>query len=315
MARKEVTEFLSADGRSKIHVAKWLPESGEPVAVLQMIHGMVEYIERYEPFAEYLTEKGFAVIGHDHIGHGASVPDPSRWGIMEGKHPSDTMVEDIYQTYLLVKETYPDLPHFIMGHSMGSYMLRKFLSVKAQELAGCSGAIIMGTGTESNVKIAMGKVILHVIAAFHSWEYRSSFAAGLMYGAPYKEFDVTGAEPRKSWLTKDIKIVESYYDDPACSFTFSLSGYKALLEATSFDNSQKHINCMRKDLPVIFVSGDRDPVGNLGEGVRAAYEKFRAAGLSDVSMKLYKDDRHEILNELDRQQVYEDLYGWMKERV
>ena len=161
----------------------------------------------------------------------------------------------------------------------------------------------------------MGKIILHVIAAFHSWEYRSPFASGLMFGAPYKDFDVTGKEPERSWLTKDIEIVKGYRDDPACSFMFSLSGFKALLEATSFDNSAKNIAKVPKDLPVIFVSGDRDPVGNLGKGVKTAYEKFAAAGMRDVTMKLYPGDRHEILNELDRQQVYEDLYQWMRERM
>lgn len=312
--RRETGQFLSADGKSKIHVAKWLPEK-EPVAVLQMVHGMQEYIERYEPFARYLAGQGFAVIGHDHIGHGASVPDESRWGIMEGKHPSDIMVEDMYRNYCLIREEYPGLPHFILGHSMGSYMLRKMIAVKAQDLADCSGAIIMGTGSESNLKIFMGKIILHVIAAFHSWGYRSPFASGLMFGAPYKDFDVTGKEPERSWLTKDIEIVKGYRDDPACSFMFSLSGFKALLEATSFDNSAKNIAKVPKDLSVIFVSGDRDPVGNLGKGVKTAYEKFAAAGMRDVTMKLYPGDRHEILNELDRQQVYEDLYQWMRERM
>lgn len=315
MARKEVSQFLSADGKTQIHVASWLPENRKPAAVLQLVHGMVEYIERYEPFANYLTTQGIAVVGHDHIGHGASVKDSSRWGIMDGKHPSDIMVEDMYQNYCRIRKEFPDLPHFILGHSMGSYMLRKFLAVKADDLTDCNGAIVMGTGSESGLKIAMGKMVLHLMAALHSWEYKSEFVAGLMYGVPYREFDTTGKEPEKSWLTRDVDIVKSYHHDPACSFLFSLSGFKALLEATSFDNRQENINRMRKELPVFFVSGDRDPVGNLGKGVREAYEKFRTAGLSDVSLKLYPEDRHEILNELDRQQVYEDLYRWMSERM
>lgn len=315
MAKKEISQFLSADKVSKIHVATWLPENGKPAAVLQLVHGMVEYIERYEPFAEYLTKQGFAVTGHDHIGHGRSVENESQWGIMRGKHPSDYMVEDMYQNYRMVRETYPNLPHFILGHSMGSYMLRKFLSVKAADLADCSGAIIMGTGSESNLKIVMGKAVLSIMAALHSWEYKSEFVAGLMYGASYKDFDTTGKEPEKSWLTRDVKIVKSYYHDPACSYLFSLSGFKALLETTSFDNRQENISRMRRELPVIFVSGDRDPVGGLGKGVQKAYRQFVSAGISDVSVKLYRDDRHEILNELDRQQVYEDLYRWMKERM
>lgn len=315
MGKKQVTTFLSADGKSRIHVAAWLPETDRPVAVLQLVHGMVEYIERYEPFAQYLTTQGFLVTGHDHIGHGASVDNPSRWGIMEGDHPSDIMVEDMYQNYCRIRENYPGLPHFILGHSMGSYMLRKFLSVKAEQLSDCSGAIIMGTGSESNAKIAMGKMVLSVMAALHSWEYKSKFVAGLMYGSAYKEFDTTGKNPEKSWLTRDVSIVESYYDDPACSYLFSLSGFKALLEATSFDNRQENINRMRKDVPVLFVSGEQDPVGGLGKGVRRAYGQFVAAGLKDVTLKLYKDDRHEVLNELDRDQVFRDLCEWMRKRL
>ncbi len=313
--RKEVSNFLSADGVSKIHVVTWTPDQGEPVAVLQLIHGMVEYIERYEPFARYLTDQGFAVVGHDHIGHGSSVSDSSQWGVMQGRHPSDVMVEDIYRNYCLIEEAYPQLPHFILGHSMGSYMLRKFLSVKAKDISRCSGAIIMGTGTEKDATIAMGRALIAVMALVKGWDYRSKFAAGLMYGPAYKEFDTNGSQPEKSWLTKDTEIVKSYYVDPACSYIFSLSGFKGLLEATAFDNRQTNIDRIPKKLPILFASGAQDPVGNLGKGVREAYNKFQRAGITDLNIKLYEGDRHEILNELDRKQVYQDLYEWMKERM
>ena len=135
---EQVYKFDSADGVSKIHCVKWTPE-GEPVAVLQIVHGMVEYIERYRPFAEYLNRQGFVVVGHDHIGHGESVANEDEWGIMHAKHPSDIMVEDIYSHYKMTKEDYPQIPYFIMGHSMGSYMTRKCLCVKAKEMDGLSG--------------------------------------------------------------------------------------------------------------------------------------------------------------------------------
>lgn len=315
MAKREVYQFLSADKTSRIHGVKWTPDDGKVVAVLQLVHGMVEYIERYTPFAEFLTTKGFAVVGHDHIGHGESVSGPQEWGIMRGEHPSDLMVEDIYQNYQRNKKEFADVPYFILGHSMGSYMLRKTLSVKAKEMADLSGAIIMGTGTIPDATSGMGLAALKVIATFRSWNYRSKFVAGLMYDAPYKQYSLDGSVPENSWLTKDVEIVKKYYQDPKCTFMFSLNAYKGLVESTRYDNNQDNINKMEKDLPIFFVSGDKDPVGNMGKGVREAYDKFVRAGIADVSIKLYENDRHEILNETDRDVVFEDLYQWMKSKM
>ena len=134
MAQKTVYTFPSADHVSTIHAVRWLPDEGPVKAVLQIVHGMVEYIERYTPFAEYLTTQGYAVYGHDHIGHGDSVKGPEEWGIMHADDPSDIMVEDMFTNFKHVKEEQPDVPYYILGHSMGSYMLRKYLAVKAAEL-------------------------------------------------------------------------------------------------------------------------------------------------------------------------------------
>lgn len=314
MGEKQEYTFESADGQSKIHCVRWLPQQ-EPVAVLQLVHGMVEYIERYEPFARYLTEKGFVVAGHDHIGHGASVSSAEELGIMHVKHPSDVMVEDIYHHYTLVKKDYPHLPYFILGHSMGSYMTRKCLCEKAKEMEGLAGAIIMGTGTEADATISAGLAIINLLSFFRSDSYRSTFVQKMTYSAPYKQYDVTGATPSNSWLTKDENIVKSYYKDPKCTFVFSLGAYRGLVESTKYDNNPKNIAKMKKDLPVIFVSGVADPVGNMGKGVQEAYEKFRQAGLTDVSIRLYDNDRHEILNELDKDVVYDDLYKWMCDKM
>lgn len=315
MANKELFNFKSEDGVSNIHGVEWTPEDGQITAVLQITHGMVEYIERYTEFAEFLTSRGFAVFGHDHIGHGESVASEEEWGIMHTEHPSDVMVADMYTDYTMHKAKYPNVPYFILGHSMGSYMLRKYLTVHAADMEGVTGAIIMGTGTEADGTIKMGSMVLSIVAKFKSWDYRSSFVAGLMYGAPYKIYDVTGAQPEKSWLSKNIENVKKYYSDPKCTYMFSLGGYKALLESTAFDNKQENINRIPKNLPIIFTSGADDPVGNMGKGVQQAYDKFVNAGINDVSIKLYENDRHEILNETDRQNIYEDLYAWMKDKM
>lgn len=314
MATKQEYQFKSADQVSNIHCVKWMPEE-QPVGVLQLVHGMVEYIERYEGFAEFMCSKGFVVVGHDHIAHGGSVASEEEWGIVHVKHPSDAMVEDIYTHYKKTKEAYPELPYFILGHSMGSYMTRKCLCVKAKEMEDLDGAIIMGTGTEASVTINMGLAMINTLSFFRSDKYRSTMVRDMTYGAPYKRYDCTGATPDNSWLTKDVEIVKKYYSDPKCTFVFSLGAYRGLVEATKYDNNMDNIAKMKKNLPVLFVSGADDPVGNCGKGVQQAYDKFEAAGMQDLSIKLYEGDRHEILNELDRETVYGDIYNWIKSKM
>lgn len=304
-------QFTSADGISQIHGVRWIPDAA-PIAVLQIVHGMVEYIERYREFAAYLNTQGFVVVGHDHIGHGHSVTSESELGLMHARHPSDVMVEDTYTNYRLNKERYAGIPYFILGHSMGSYMTRKFLCVKSRQLDGLAGAIIMGTGTESALTTYGGLAIINVLAFLRSDDYRSEFLRKMLQ---YKQFDNTGRQPENSWLTKDVAIVRQYYASPLCTFGFSLSAYRGLVESTIYDNKQRNINRMRKDLPVLFVSGAEDPVGNWGKGVRAAYDKFRKAGMQDLTIRIYPNDRHEILNETDRDKVYADIYHWMQERM
>lgn len=316
MAVKEVYSFSSADGVSTIHAVKWTPDNGEVKAVLQITHGMVEYIERYSDFAGYLTSKGFAVIGHDHIGHGDSVASEDEWGVMQCSCPSDVMVEDIFSNYKLGKKEFPNVPYFILGHSMGSYMLRKFLCEKAEDIEGINGAIISGTGTESNGAIKAGSMVVGLISAFKGRDYKSSMVAGLMYGAPYKGFDTDGTGDRtKSWLNRNVDAVNKYYSDPKCTYMFSVNGYKALLEATGYDNKMSNIAKMRKDMPVVFISGTDDPVGGLSEGVKAAKAKFDEAGINDVSINLFEGYRHEILNEIDNDKVYDFVYNWMEQKM
>lgn len=311
---KEQYTMASADGRTSLHCVMWKPE-GEPVAVLQIAHGMVEYIERYAPFAEYLNSKGFLVFGHDHIGHGGSVRSTADWGVMECENPNDVMVEDMYTHFRMINRRYQDKPFFILGHSMGSYMLRQMLSQKAGDLIGLDGAIIMGTGSEKSSMIDFGLSILHFLAAFRGWRYKSSLVPKLMFTKPYREYDISGTYSENSWLTRDKEIVKRYYKDPKCTFILSLGGFKGLLQACKYDNDQKNIERIPKDMPVLFVSGSRDPVGDMGKGVGRAYQQFEDAGLSDVSLKLFEGARHELLNELNRQEVYEYLLDWMNERI
>ena len=311
MAKEEQMTYLSANGTTKIHAVKWMPEDGKYKAILQITHGMIEYIERYHEFAEYLTERGFMVVGHDHLGHGASVKDETEWGYF-AENPSDTLVADMHRLRMAVQGENPGVPYFMMGHSMGSYMLRKYLCLHGENL---SGAIIMGTGCVPDGTTKFGMTLCRVMARFRGWNYRSRLMQKLSYSKPYHKFDLYGKDYTNSWLTKDTEHVKKYYSDPRCTFVFTLNGYLGLMEAVYFDNQMENIKKVPKDLPVFMVSGADDPVGDLGEGVKKVYHMFKEAGVDDLTYRLYETDRDEILNETDRDQVYADICAWMSVRL
>lgn len=313
---KEYYSYRSADREgTAIHAVKWAPE-GEPVAVMQLVHGMIEYIERYSEFAEFLVSKGFVVMGHDHIGHGESVRDRSDWGVFHTDTPSETCVEDIFSNYKIIKEQYPDIPYFLLGHSMGSYLIRHMLTIKSAEFKGVNGVIIMGTGTVEESTCKAGMAVLNIIKTFRGWDSPApKFVINLMYDAPYKGFSTDGSDPAKSWLSTNVESVKKYLSDPKDNFVFSLNGYRLLITSAGFSGRMDNIERIDKSIPILFVSGEQDPVGGLGTGVTAAYNKYKSAGIRDVSIHLFPGDRHEILNEMDRFDVYDYIYDWIKKRL
>lgn len=304
--------FLSNDGKTAVHAVKWIPESGEYKAILQITHGMQEFIERYEAFAEFLTTKGYMVVGHDHIGHGHSVESQEDWGYFCEENPSDVLVADIHKLRTLIQEENPDKPYFIMGHSMGSFMLRKYLTCHNEKLR---GAIIMGTGFIPEKMTNLAMKITSIVATLRGSRYRSKFIQSLAFGADYKAFDMTGEKPENSWLTKDVEIVKAYYNEPRCTYMFTVNGYRGLFEAVNYSCNPENVAKMPKKLPLFIISGEQDPVGGLGKGVKEVYDMHKDAGALDLTYKLYENDRHEILNETDRQSVYEDILAWMNVRI
>lgn len=304
--------FLSNDGKTAVHAVKWTPDTGDYKAILQITHGMVEFIERYIPFAEFLTSKGYMVVGHDHIGHGQSVASKEDWGYFCEGNPSDILVQDMHKLRSLIQEDYPNLPYFMLGHSMGSFMLRKYLAVHNDRLR---GAIIMGTGFIPENMTSLALKLTAVIAKLRGSRHRSKLIQSLAFGADYKGFDMTGEKPEDSWLTKDVAIVEAYYKEPRCTYMFTVNGYKGLFEAVNFSCNPENAAKIPKKLPLFIVSGEQDPVGGLGKGVKDVYDMYKAAGMFDLTYKLYKNDRHEILNETDKQMVFEDLLAWMNVRI
>lgn len=304
------TEFtyLSSDGQTQIHAVKYVPE-GQPSGIVQITHGMVEHIGRYDGFARYLCRNGLIVAGQDHLGHGDSVTGEEKWGHFgRSEHPGDLLVADMHALRGLLQKEDPELPYMMLGHSMGSYMLRKYLSLHGE---GVAKAVVMGTGDVPQGQSEMGLLVIRVLTALHGEEYRSSLVQQLTYNKFYRKFDLTGKDPANSWLTKDEEIVRRYYADPRCTFLFTLNAYKGLVETALYDAKPENIRKIPKNIRILLASGADDPVGDLSAGVKRTCEKFRAAGL-DVQMKLYPGDRHEILNETDRGQVWKDMLAFFK---
>ena len=307
MARTEHFYFASHAPGRQIHGVRWLPE-GQPRAVLQITHGMVEYIERYQDFAQWLNERGFLVTGHDHLGHGNSIRTKADYGYFADEDANGTVLADVHRLTQLTKESYPGLPYFLLGHSMGSFYARQYLCQYGEEL---DGAIIMGTGCQPRMLVRAGKLLTTLVAAVKGWHHRSKLVTNVAFGGYNKRFEPVRTP--KDWLTRDEAIVDAYIADERSSFIFTLNAYHAMFSGIDRLYDKNLLDRMPKDLPVFFVAGEEDPVGDFGKGVRQAAQMCRDAGGRKVDLKLYPKDRHELLNELDRKQVYEDLLRWMEE--
>lgn len=293
---------------TEIHAIEWIPE-GEVKAVLQICHGMTEYIGRYEEFAQFLNERGIFVTGHDHLGHGQSVQSEDYYGYFHEKKGNQYVIGDIHKLREITQRKYPETPYFMLGHSMGSFLLRQYLTMYGK---GLRGAVIMGTGHHGMPTLAAGQFLCRMVAAVKGWKYRSEFINNLSFGGYNKRFkdDPDGA----TWLSANPENCRRYAEDPLCTFVFTVNGYYQMFEGMKVLNKRESVGKIPKDLPILFVAGTDDPVGDFGKSVKLVYGKYRGAGIKDVKIKLYKGDRHEILNETDRQQVFMDLYKWMEKR-
>ena len=307
MARKEDFYYTSTAGTTKIHAVRYIP-TGEVKAVVQIAHGMVEYIERYEAFALFLNSKGILVTGNDHLGHGQSVASKEDWGYFSKEDGNRAVLYDIYQLTQITKELYPNVPYFLLGHSMGSFYARQYLCEFGSLL---DGAVIMGTGCQPLALIQFGRFLTQLIALFKGWKYRCKLINNIAFGSYNKHFQPVRTS--KDWISKDTAIVDKYVADERCNFIFTLNAFYNMFTGISRLYHKKLLAGMPKSLPVFFVAGADDPVGDYGKGVKKAADMFQKAGMKQVTVKLYPTDRHEILNETDREQVYDDLYSWLSD--
>ena len=302
--------YPSADGKTRIHAVEWKPET-EIKGVIQIAHGVTEYILRYENFAEFFTQKGFVVVGNDHLGHGQSIA-PNGKPMYFGPNGSwNFVVKDIDTCKQMTKKKYPNVPYMILGFSLGSFLVRTYLIDYAQEPL--DGAIIMGTGYIPNFKIAIAKMMANKEAKKVGEENTSPVIKSLTFETYNKLF-----KPNRTafdWLCSNEEALDEYIKDPLRGENYSAGLFREMLTGMQYTAELKNIQKMNKKIPIFLLSGDKDPVGEFGKGVIKTHEIFKKAGIEDVEIKLYPNLRHDILHEKCKDTIYNDIYLWLKKKM
>lgn len=307
MTKKEFY-FESNSGTNKIHAVKWIPDK-KPICIVQIVHGMAEYVERYEEFAAFLTEKGILAVGEDHLGHGKSIGDNPPGYICE-KEPHKILVEDVHTLKDIIREEYPEVPYVIFGHSMGSFITRNFIQKYGSEV---DGAVISATGMQPEGMLKIMKMLVVFLQIFQGNRHVSRLMDKLAFGSYLKRIENPASD--FDWLSVNSENVQNYLKDELCGFVFTLNGFKALADLCLGLYDYDKIVSIPKDFPVFFIYGDEDPVGDYGAGVMKAYGLYESAGMKKLSRKLYPGRRHELLNEMNKEEVMQDIYAWLREMV
>ena len=301
--------FQSSTGRTSIHALKCVPD-GKPRAVVQIAHGIAEHIDRYRPFMEFLADNGFVVAGNDHLGHGKSIRVPEEQGFFAEKDGWWRVVDDMDKLHDIMSKEYPELPYVLFGHSMGSFLTRTYL---IKHLDKYDGVILSGTGHQSPALVLGGNAAASVMAKLNGAMGDGAKLDSLAFGTYLNKIE--NPRTKFDWLSRDTEQVDKYIADPLCGFVGKIGLYRDMMQGIKFITDKKNIAQMNKEKPVYFMSGDGDPVGDYGKGVERAYKAFCDAGLHDVFMRLYPGGRHEMLNETNKEQVYQDILSWLNEKI
>lgn len=298
--------FYESKGKGKIHYCRWTPD-GSPKAVFQIIHGIAEHIERYDDFANYLTRHGYLVVAEDHMGHGQSGGDGTIPGYFHGGW--DAAVEDSYQLLLDIRQEYPDIPYILFGHSMGSFLARSILAKHPD--SGITAAIISGTCWQPPAAMPAIVKVMETACKLLDETKPNDKLQNFVFGS----YNARVEHPQSplDWVSRDRKVVAAHPMNHGFRPTAGL--LRDMMKGIHFIEQKENLSNMRKDLPIFFIAGGDDPVGSYGKGVHACAQAFQKAGMQDVTIKIYPLHRHEILNELNKENVYKDIIKWLNEKI
>lgn len=299
-------EFYLQTENGCIHCCQWLPVC-EPVGIVQIIHGICDYVARYTELAEFLADRGYVVVGEDHPGHGKSVGEHDRFGYLTGGWMGTVRL--IHQLYSKTRAEFPHIPYFMLGHSMGSFLLRTYLYTYHVDL---SGAILSGTCWQPELLLPAAALICKEEASRLGAENHSPLLQSMAFGSYNKAF-----APNRTpydWVCSREAVVDVYARDPYCTWLPSIQLCTEMMNGIRMNQKRSNLSRMQKDLPVFFFAGQQDPVGNMGNGVLKAVQAFKNAGMKDVFVELYPNMRHECHNEENREKVFGDILLWIEEK-
>ena len=297
--------FPSSDGKSTVKATVYAPENCAVRGVVQLSHGMIDYVGRYEGLAEFLTSHGFVFAGNEHLGHGRTAASADDLGYFCERDGYLRVLDDLKEMNSILHREYPDLPIVLFGHSMGSFLARLYVNRHAETV---SAVVIHGTGGK-NPAAPLGKLLVSLLKLMFGDKHRSKFVTGIAFGSYNSHYDK--AEGTNAWLTRDGATVANRDTDPYTSFIFTLGGYGDLFNMLSECNSGEWYAEYPTSLPTLIMSGDDDPVGDYGKGVREVHEGLCAAGVKNLTIKTYPGARHELFNETNRAEVFDDLLAWL----
>lgn len=301
-------EFSMQTDVGSVHCCLWLPKK-EPVGVVQIIHGVADSIIRYDSMAEYLTMAGYVVVGEDHPGHGLSVTEGESFGYLTGGWMQSVKI--IRQLRRKTGGAYPDLPYFMLGHSMGSFLLRTYLfTYYDTEL---TGAILSGTGWQPSSLIAAAAVLSREETFRLGERGHSSLMVNLVFGGYNKKFAPNRTD--YDWVCANPEAVDAYAANPFCTWTPTIQLCSEMLRGILMIQNPSNLARMRKNLPIYFFSGQQDPVGNMGNGVLKCVQRFKDVGMTDVTVELFPDMRHECHNEVEQDKVFAALVAWLSSKA
>jgi len=306
--KKEEFYYDSFCSTNRIHAIKWVPE-GTPLCIVQIVHGMAEHMGRYEEFAAFLTEHNILVVGADHLGHGLSMGDEPP-GYFCKIEPGKALVEDVRMLKNIIREEYSDVPYVLFGHSMGSFIVRNFIHEYSKEV---DGVVLSGTGMLPKSLVYVMGTMVDALTAIYGAYHVSGLMNKLAFGSYLKH--VKNPQTKSDWLTTDSEQVEEFLSDPLCGFIFTLNGFKGLKQLIKGLHNREKASKMDRELPMYFVFGDEDPVGDYG---KQAYESccfYEALGMKNVSNKVYPGKRHELLHEDIRVEVMQDILEWIRKEI
>jgi len=310
MVRKEELTYKSRDRQSTIHAIKWIPE-GQPVALLQIIHGMQEYIDRYDEYARYLAEKGILVMGNDHLGHGKSVTGNGTYGFFCKDDPATVLVRDAHRLKKTVQEEYPGVPVFILGHSFGSFVAREYITRYG---TGIQGAIIQGTAFMPTGTINSPTSLVNFMQVIMGTKYRSTMINNMAFKGYLKK--IPNPRTKFDWLSHNEESIDKYIADPADNFVFTLNGFGTMAELIKRVQDKDKMEDIPKKLQILITAGKEDPVGDYGEAPMKLFDIYKKQlQLENVELKLYDGMRHELQQEIGREQVFADQYEWIKKVI